>query len=479
MIMKKTFLLIALVISPTLVFGADVNIRQLKQSISDASSISEAYTKLTDAKNKLDTSTKYTSISDTAKNNAKKLLETAEKNATQDADPSDTRSAKEKQAALEEKQNAYDEAKANEQSTANKTLTALTTAATGIGTMELLQGRAEQKADKEADQDMAAYIATMKCTYADGKQVKAGPAEVELPGAGNQQLINYRAEYVSLANDLKERKNVLGMKAGIESEEILDKFASGLYDDENVGIKSGAFESRYRAQMLGSEEDQQKLDDAKATSKKRVMGGAIAAGAGVLVGVVGNAIINSEQRKQIEENEEVGKETKALLENEASALKDLRTCMQTAGLKDAKELEFTDFYPSVLSVKNKDCKNVTIQNLGADKKAQECFEDSINSDDIYTALKACFKTDFINKILGISSSNTDEDTIKTKIKTSIESVQEKFKTAEEKDKTEAKKYGISIGSSGFDLGGGMTSATQIFSGFDTSQGGSVLSNFLN
>lgn len=191
----------------------------------------------------------------------------------------------------------YENLKANEQSTANKTLTALSTAATGIGAMELLQGRAEQKADKQAEESMAAYIATMRCTYGDDKQVKAGPDEIELPGGNNADLMKYRSEYLALAADLKERKTALGMKLGIESEEILDKAATGLYDDENLGITSGAYASLYRAQMLGSEKDQSKIDADAKTSKNRVMGGAIAAGVGVIGGAIGNAIINKDAPK--------------------------------------------------------------------------------------------------------------------------------------------------------------------------------------
>ena len=65
----------------------------------------------------------------------------------------------EKQNALEEKQNAYDKAHETEQSTANKLLTGLSTAATGIGGMQLMQGLAEQSSDDDAMADMAAYIA--------------------------------------------------------------------------------------------------------------------------------------------------------------------------------------------------------------------------------------------------------------------------------------------------------------------------------
>ena len=59
----------------------------------------------------------------------------------------------------------------------------------------------------------------------------------------------------------------------------------GLYDDENVGITDGAYASLYRAAM-GNEKDQAKLQELKDTSKKRVLGGAIAVATGTGVGCI-------------------------------------------------------------------------------------------------------------------------------------------------------------------------------------------------
>ena len=187
---------------------------------------------------------------------------------------------------------ATDDTSNTEQSKANRLLTSASTAATGIGTMELMQGLSEQKADKATDADMSAYISTMRCSYGNGKSVKAGADEIELPGGNDANLMKYRSEYTALANDLKERKTALNMMPGIESEEILDKSQMGLYDDENVGITAGNYASRYRAQILGSESDQTQLDEAAKTSKTRVIGGAVAAGAGVVGGIVGDELIN-------------------------------------------------------------------------------------------------------------------------------------------------------------------------------------------
>ena len=222
----------------------------------------------------------------------------------------------------EELQKAYEDAKANEQSLANRTLTALTVAATGIGGMQLAQGLAEQKADKDAEQDMAAYMATFRCTYGNGKSVKGGTTEIELPGGNDPEIMKLRNEYFALAADLKERKEALGMKPGIESEVILDKAQMGLYDDENVGITDGAYASLYRAAM-GNEKDQAKLQEMKDTSKKRVVGGAIAVGAGIVGGIVGNQIINGKRSKA--DTKELAESTTKLSKSSTELLRKNRT----------------------------------------------------------------------------------------------------------------------------------------------------------
>ena len=214
------------------------------------------------------------------------------------------RTDEEKAAALAEKKSAWDDAKENEQSVANRTLTAATTAATGIGAMQLAQGLTEQKADAAADRDMTAYMATMRCSYADGKSVKAGAEEIELPGGNDANIMQYRNEYFALASSLKERKESLGMKPGIESEAILDKADMGLYDDENVGISGGNYASLYRAKT-GSEADQALITSEQEKSANRVKYGGIALGAGVAVGIIGNSLING---KLGEKFKEAGKE---------------------------------------------------------------------------------------------------------------------------------------------------------------------------
>lgn len=197
---------------------------------------------------------------------------------------------------LKKLEDAYQQAKERETSLANRTLTAMTMAATGIGGMQLAQGLAEQKADKDAEMAMDAYMATFRCEYGGGKSFKGGATQIELPGGNDSEMMKLRQSYLKLAADLKERKNILGLKAGIESLVVLDKVQTGLYDDEGVGVTSGAYGSLYRAKM-GNEADQAKLDEAEQVSAGRVKGGGAALGTGVVGGVSGDLLINHMQKK--------------------------------------------------------------------------------------------------------------------------------------------------------------------------------------
>lgn len=487
MIMKRAFLLVALIVVPNIVFGENYNIGELKQTILSAKTVDAAAKALNTAAEKVHDGNN-TQNGELKTSLAAKIKDAI--NAYDEVKPYDTRTKEQKEADLAEKQKAYEDAKANEQSTANKTLTALTTAATGIGGMELAMGLSEQKADKDAANSMAAYIATMRCTYADGKQVKAGPDEIELPGGNNQQLTNLRAEYFALAADLKERKTALGMKPGIESEEILDKAATGLYDDETKGIDSGAYASLYRAQMLGSDADQAKIDAEQKASKNRVIAGAVVGGVGVVGGIVGNSLINGKLGEKIKEgiaNKKVGQETQKLLKAEADALEDIQKCLKSAGVTDAEKLSFSEFYPSILSFKSVKCDASLIAEGSKNVVAKELIYDSIYEATIYDHLTVAFGPENTGKMIGYTlPANPSKDQItgaQTKIKTSIESIQKKFKEAEEKDKKSAEKVGISIGNiSGSADGSGLASMSSLFSGinFDSSTGSSsFLSSFMN
>ncbi len=188
-----------------------------------------------------------------------------------------------------------------ERSTENKLLGAAGIGATGIGAMQMLSASAEQSADQDAEAAMRAYLATFHCNYGMGKNIAGGEKQVELPG-GNE-LIGLYAEYVNLANDLKIRKNALGMRAGIESEPILDSATSGLYDDIAIGKTSGAYTSLARAIMDPTGADAIAWAAQKSDSADKLKSGAITAGVGALGSLVGNLAINSGDTKKNKVND--------------------------------------------------------------------------------------------------------------------------------------------------------------------------------
>jgi hypothetical protein len=173
-----------------------------------------------------------------------------------------------------------EDAKAKEQSTANKMLGGLTMAATGIGGMQLMQGMAEKKADEDAAADMAAYLSTIKCGISGGAQgVKYNEAGHTPPET--RDLADARLEYTVLAKKIKTAKENLGMQPGIESELVIVDTTKGLYD--NAGTDTGGITHHFDT---GTE----RADSG--SGQKRMIAGGVAAGAGVVGGVVGNAVIN-------------------------------------------------------------------------------------------------------------------------------------------------------------------------------------------
>ena len=185
----------------------------------------------------------------------------------------------------------YNTAHDNETSIANKILGTASMAATGSGGMMLASGLTEQKADQEAEEKMRGYVATFKCNYGN-TNVEYGTQPTELPTS--TELYNLYAEYVTLANDLKLRKDVLGMRAGIESEPILNSATSGLYDDVSSGRSAGMYTSLARAILDPNGADAAAWAEQTKKSKNLVIAGATTAGVGVIGSIVGNVLINKD-----------------------------------------------------------------------------------------------------------------------------------------------------------------------------------------
>ena len=223
----------------------------------------------------------------------KKIIEEEEQ-------PQSDQEEQERKKKIDEARKKYEDAKATEQSLENRMLGAASMGAMGIGGMMVASSLAEQNANADAERDMAAYLATFKCDYGAGMNIRGGETGIELPGA--TELIPLYAEYVSLANDLKVRKEQLGMKPGIESEPILDSATTGLYDDVSTGITSGAYASLARALQNPDGEDAKKWSEQKDKTAKDLKTGAITAGVGGVVGLIGDASINSDLLNKNKDN---------------------------------------------------------------------------------------------------------------------------------------------------------------------------------
>ena len=219
--------------------------------------------------------------------------------------PQPTLTAEQSAAKVQELRENYNTQKAKEQSTANKLIGAAGIGATGIGAQMAASALAEQRADNVAEADMTAYLATFKCDYGMGRNINGGDKEVELPG-GNDLLSLYN-EYKTLADDLKNRKEALGLSAGIESQVILDKASTGLYDDESTGITNGTYASLARALANPTGTDAEKWNAQKSETSQKLKAGAITAGVGAAASLVADIAVNSGAAKQNRSDEIVAK----------------------------------------------------------------------------------------------------------------------------------------------------------------------------
>ena len=199
---------------------------------------------------------------------------------------------------LTELQKNVEDARANETSLKNKTIDAVGIGGVGIGGMMIGEALSEQKADSDIENEMRAYVNTFRCEYGNNPAVRGGTTNVELPG-GNE-LFNLYAQYATLSNDLKIRKTALGIKPGIESEVVLDKSETGLYDDVGTGIVAGSYVSVARALLLGGADAAAWANQKQATTDKLNTGIAVAG-----VAAIGSALANVANNGSRNKNETI------------------------------------------------------------------------------------------------------------------------------------------------------------------------------
>lgn len=212
------------------------------------------------------------------------------------ADPKAKLSEEDSKKQIEELRDNAKKMRDKEQSTENKLLGAAAIGTTGIGAMNLMSGAAEQSADDDAERAMRAYLETFRCDYGRGANIRGGDVDIELPG-GNDLMPLYN-EYRALAAELQVTKNALGMMPGIESETILDKANTGLYDDVGTGITGGAYTSVARALMDSTGADAAAWAQQKADAEQKTKTGLITTASGIGIGIVGNLALNSGASKK-------------------------------------------------------------------------------------------------------------------------------------------------------------------------------------
>ena len=213
-----------------------------------------------------------------------------------ESEPQPTLSEEDQKAKIAELKDNLDNAKQKEQSTENKLLSGASMGAMGIAGMQTLSALSEQRADQQAEQDMTAYLATFRCDFGQGKFIKGGQTNVELPGAG--QLSTLYNEYMNLAADLKTRKESLGLAQGIESEVIIDTSVINLYDDVGTG-RNGTFTSLAKALSDSTSADAAEWAEQKEKTSQQIKNGIITMVTTAVASTATNKFINDNKPKEL------------------------------------------------------------------------------------------------------------------------------------------------------------------------------------
>ena len=171
----------------------------------------------------------------------------------------------------------YREAKARENSTANKMIDAAAIGATGIGASQLFEGMAEKSADTASAQAIAAYTASIKCAI-------PGTSVMNIKNGDNgiapipSKFTSLKGQMNTIVANLTNARSALGQQPGIEAQ-FVDK--TSLYNYGENG--QGGFKSTL-------DTAQQRLDSGAA--QKLIDSGTKTAAVGLGIGVVGNLLVN-------------------------------------------------------------------------------------------------------------------------------------------------------------------------------------------
>ncbi|MCL2538530.1 MAG: hypothetical protein FWF34_01050 [Alphaproteobacteria bacterium] len=171
------------------------------------------------------------------------------------------------------------EARARQNSLANRAIGGVAITGGGIGGGQLAQGLAERRADQAAADEMESYRATIRCGLTGGPHNTPIDATGETPGY-SQQFFTLMSDYNDTATRLRVIKEALSLPPGIESEARIN--TDVLYSNEAMAEidRTGAFGNTA----------QQRLDDGDAQA--RINTGTTVAAVGIGAGLVGNVLVN-------------------------------------------------------------------------------------------------------------------------------------------------------------------------------------------
>jgi hypothetical protein len=181
--------------------------------------------------------------------------------------------------------------------------------------------------------------------------------------------------------------------------------------------------------MLGSEEDQKKIDEEQKASKNRVIAGAVVGGVGVVGSMVGNSLINGKLGELIKKDKNC-KSIEKLYKTTTDSLEKLKSCLKDGSASNTDELSFNFFQADWLSLSGIKCRDLNLN----DTEAKSLFKDSNSLEDvdaIVDKLKTSFGEDNTKIMLGAKS--TGDADLQNALKTKIEKRASEYKDALDKD----------------------------------------------
>ncbi len=197
----------------------------------------------------------------------------------------------------------------------DKAITGVSTAAMGLGGMQLAQGLGEQSADRDAAAQMQNYLSGIYCKYP-GNQVSYGATGVRLTGANELDLL--REDFATKAAKLKVLKQQLGIASGIESEIEIGNITydtnGNIYSAQLAADDTGLYQNASANRGVDEFSTAQQRVDSGETSE-RITTGAVLAGGGAAVSVGGHLLLDvaakNAQKQTIGTQPEMSNENKS------------------------------------------------------------------------------------------------------------------------------------------------------------------------